>query len=76
LDGLLLDEPRQELALALQCAAEVVPFARERVRLDARELEVVDPAEEPQRNVPPQLADQVVEQRLGRTAPGQTRVDG
>jgi hypothetical protein len=72
---LLLDEARQELPLSLQRAAEILPLARERVGLETRELEVVNAAEEPQRDVPAQLADQVVQQRLGRAAPRQSCVD-
>jgi hypothetical protein len=56
-------------------AAKVFPLAGKRVGLEARELEVVNATEEPQRNVPAQLADQVVQQRLGRAAPGQSCVD-
>jgi hypothetical protein len=62
--------------LADERPAEVLPVAGERVGLDPGQLEVVDAAEEPQREVPPELADQVVQQRLGRAAPGEPRVDG
>jgi hypothetical protein len=73
---LFLDDARQKLPLTFERPAEVLPLAGERIRLDPRELEIVDTAEEPQRNVPAQLADQLVEQRLGRAAPGEPRVDG
>jgi hypothetical protein len=72
---LLLDEAREELLLNLQRAAEVLPLPGERVGLEARELEIVNAAEEPQRNVPAQVVDQVVQQRLGRAAPGESCVD-
>jgi hypothetical protein len=73
---LLLNEASQKLALADESLAEVLPVAGESVGLDPGELEVVDGAEEPQRDIPAQLADQLVQQRLRRAAAGEPGVDG
>jgi hypothetical protein len=75
LHRLLAHEARQELPPGLQRGTEVLPLARERVRLDPAELEVVHAAEEPQGRVPAQLVNDVVDQRLGSATAGEVRVD-
>jgi hypothetical protein len=76
LHRLLADEAGEEVAPRLERRAEVVPVARERVRLDPGELEVVDPAEESQGHVPAELSDQFVHERLARAAAREARVHG
>jgi hypothetical protein len=76
LDCLLLDEARQKVTLPDERPAEVLPVAGECVGLDSGQLEVVDAAEEPQRDVPFELPDQLVQQRLGRAAPGEPSING
>src|SRR6185312_6947692 len=75
LHRLLAHEAGEEPTLRLERRAEVRPVAGERIRLDARELEVVHAAEETQRQVPAQVVDEVVDERLGCAAARQARVD-
>jgi hypothetical protein len=75
LHRLLANEAGQKVAASLERGAKIVPRAREGIGLDPSELEVVDAAEKAQRDVPCELIDELLDDRLRRTAAREARVD-